>query len=99
MKIIIMLSVLMTSGILFAREKGWEVAQFGMYSGKPGYFIKIGKDSELQMESIVMNEDVAETLGKAFAKASLGGMASCSVKGMQQTAGYTVFKIKNCKYQ
>ena len=70
--------------------------QLGPYSGKPGYFVKIGTDSQLTLDAIVMNVDVSRKLQKLkFEK--LGEAKQCDVDGMQQVIGYTIFKIKSCQ--
>lgn len=73
-----------------------ETIRLGPYSGKPGYFAQVGPEFQLTLDAVVMNAEVDAKLRKLkFNK--LGGTAECSVDGLQQAIGFTVFKIKSCK--
>ena len=78
-------------------EEGWELAQVGAYSGKPGYYIKTGSNFQLQLNAIVMNDTAATELTNSLGSTPLGKAKICQVKGMQQAIGYTVFKVKKCR--
>ncbi|MGZ5279160.1 MAG: hypothetical protein ACXWC9_04415 [Pseudobdellovibrionaceae bacterium] len=78
-------------------ENGWELIKVGSYSGRVGYFVRIGRQFQLQLDAIIMNEVVAADLVKNLSKTHLSEVKICSAKGMQQAIGYTLFKIKNCK--
>jgi len=40
---------------------------------------------------------VAADLVKNLTKTAMSEIKTCSAKGMQQSIGYTLFKIKDCK--
>lgn len=68
----------------------------GPYSGKVGYFVQIGKDSQLTLDAILMNHETELKLSKLnFTK--LGEVKKCDVEGMQQVIGYTIFRVKSCQ--
>lgn len=73
-----------------------DIIQLGIYSGKPGYFAKVGNEFQLTLDAVVMSEEVAQQVHKLkFEK--LGEVKTCDVKGIEQSMGYTIFKIKSCK--
>ena len=73
-----------------------DIILLGAYSGKLGYFAKVGNEYQLTLDAIVMNDEVAQKVNKLkFEK--LGETKTCDVKGMHQTMGYTIFKIITCK--
>lgn len=103
MKFFITSLLVLVSSQSFAKEKepkllkGWEVIQIGSYSGKPGYFAKVGNDFQMQVDAVVMNDSVLEELNKAFSKAAVGGVKTCHALGIHQVIGYSLFKVKNCQ--
>lgn len=73
-----------------------EIIQLGVYSGKPGFFAKVGNKFQLTLDVIVMNDETFQKIHKLnFEK--LADTKTCDVKGMQQSVGYTIFEIKSCK--
>ena len=82
--------------VILATSAYAEKIQIGAYSGKPGYFAKVGNEFQLTLDVIVMNERVAQKISKLkFEK--LDDVKTCDVTGLQQPVGYTIFKIKSCK--
>jgi len=78
-------------------ENGWELIKIGTYSGRVGYFVRIGRHFQLQLDAVIMNDGVAADLVKILTKTAMSEIKTCSAKGMQQSIGYTLFKIKDCK--
>ena len=73
-----------------------EVIQIGAYSGKVGYYVRIGTDFQLKQEAVIMNDEAYQKILKLdFIK--LGQLKTCDVDGTQQSIGYTIFKVKSCK--
>ena len=103
MKSLLLAAVLCVGVPALAKEKepkllkGWEVIQIGSYSGKPGYYAKVGNEFQLQVDAVVMNDSVMEDLNKAFSKNPGVQLRTCHALGMHQAIGYTVFKLKDCK--
>jgi len=75
----------------------WENIQIVMKSGKPGYSVNIGIDYKLTLDAILMNETVTDDVDRAFVRAGLGSVKTCQASGLQQSIGYTIFKVKNCR--
>jgi hypothetical protein len=76
-----------------------ETVRMGSYSGRPGYFVKIGTEFQLTLDVLVMNAETLKALQK-LTFSGLGGMLTCEVEGTQQSLGttvYTLFKLKSCK--
>lgn len=74
-----------------------ETIKFGAYSGKPGYYVKIGPEFNVMFEAIMMNELVLKKSVQILSKTKLGEARICDVIGAQQAIGYTIFSIKSCK--
>lgn len=94
MKYILMLGI--TFLIILATNIKADIIQLGAYSGKSGYFAKVGNEFQLTLDAIVMNDEVAQKINK-FKFEKLGESKTCDVKGMQQAIGFTIFKIRSCK--
>ncbi|RYZ67253.1 MAG: hypothetical protein EOP09_11365 [Proteobacteria bacterium] len=75
----------------------WEEVRFSMKSGKPGYMAAVGADYKLELDAILMNETVTDDIDRVFVRAALGSYRTCQVNGLQQSIGYTVFKVRNCR--
>lgn len=75
---------------------GAEVIQLGGYSGRPGYFAKIGTEFQLTLDAIIMNSEVSQKI-RRLKFGTLGETKQCDVEGLHQAVGYTIFEIKSCK--
>lgn len=92
MKTILITLVIVSSGV------SAETIRLGHYSGRPGYFAKIGTEFQTSVDAVFMNSDVEKSLSKfKFDQLGLSQTKECDVEGMYQSIGYTVFKIKTCK--
>ncbi len=83
----------------FASSARAETVRMGTYSGRPGYFVKIGTEFQITLDVLVMNVETLNAVQK-LKFAGLGGMLTCEVEGTQQSVGatvYTLFKLKSCK--
>lgn len=78
-------------------EEGWELVEVGSFSGKPGYFVKVGTHFQQQLTAVVMNDGAASELSRSLERAVIGKTKICQVKGLQQSIGYTVFKVRKCR--
>lgn len=74
-----------------------ETIKLGAYSGKPGYFAKVGPEFNILFEAILMNEQCLKKAVQILSKTKLGEAKICDVIGTQQAIGYTIFSIKSCK--
>lgn len=74
-----------------------ETIKLGSYSGKPGYYAKVGPEFSVLFEAILMNEQVLKKAVQILSKTKLGEAKVCDVVGVQQSIGYTIYSIKSCK--
>ena len=75
----------------------WEEIRLTMKSGKPGYVAAVGVGFALSLDAILMNETVTEDVDRFFIRTDPGSHRTCQANGLQQSIGYTLFKVKNCR--
>jgi hypothetical protein len=91
-------TMLLATAVLFLllSNANAETIRVGPYSGRPGYFAKVGGSFQLTLNAIVMNKEVAQKL-RELRFGGLGSSKECEVSGTQQVIGYTIFEIVSCK--
>ena len=79
-------------------KKIWEPIQLGAYSGKPGYFVNVGNEFQAHLEAVIMNEQVLIKVQQEFStNTKLGAVKNCLAVGLQQSVGYSLFDLQNCR--
>lgn len=80
-----------------------ETVKFGAYSGRPGYYVKVGLGVEVVLNAVLMNEQVYKKAVQIISKNKkpLEPLV-CDVIGTQQDVGgkeavYLLYSIKSCK--
>jgi hypothetical protein len=82
--------------LFFSLTVSAETVKLGQYSGKPGYYVKIGEGDKVQMDALLMSADVVKSAQKLNYN-HLGELKICEVEGFIQASVFSVFKIKSCK--
>lgn len=101
MKKIILLVIFLCSASTFATSFD-ETVKFGAYSGRPGYYVKIGLEENVLLNAVLMNEQVYKKAVQILSKVKLGETKNCTMVGTQQDVGskeavYLIYSIKSCK--
>lgn len=71
-----------------------EKIKVGCYSGKPGcYAIINGKNIDI----VFMNQKSYNQIQNIFNDSKLGETKLCSIEGIEQSIGFTVFSVSSCE--
>lgn len=74
-----------------------ETVKIGFFSGKPGFYVVRGVDSQAKEVGVAMSSKVSEKLQKLTSNvATLDQTFTCKVDGELQSIGYTIFEVKSC---
>lgn len=101
-KLFLLVMLLICSHTVFAYNLV-ETVKLGAYSGRPGYYVKVGLGVEVILNAVLMNEQVYKKAVQIISKNKkpLEPLV-CDVVGTQQDVGgkeavYLLYSIKNCK--